>query len=138
MVLLRPRNQPTPTAYHGETKMLTETKTTTKTNIKNLPEGRVYFTEVGYSDNEPWVEVSRTAKTVTVARVITKRDPDWKPNIIPGGFSGHCDNQSEQTWLFDKIEPAYTRTLRITKKGWALKGVRFLEERAIKFYDYNF
>ena len=110
----------------------------TKTNIKNLPEGHNYFTEWGYSQSYPWVEVSRTAKTVTLAKVNVTKDPDWKPSITPGGFCGHCDNQHEQTWLFAKINPEYKMTVRQTKRGWAHKGVRFSEGVAREFYDYNF
>ena len=40
-----------------------------KTNIKNLPEGHTYFTENGYSQSYPWVEIERTAKTVTLAKI---------------------------------------------------------------------
>jgi hypothetical protein len=109
-----------------------------KTNIKNLPEGLTYFTENGYSQSYPWVEIDRTPKTVTLAKVEVSRDPEWKPSITPGGFCGHCDNQHEQTWLFKRIVPGWTKTVRITKRGWAHKGVRFDEGCAIEFYDYNF
>ena len=71
----------------------------TDTNIKNLPEGRNYFTETGYSQSYPWVEVKRTKTTVTLAKVNVKRDPDWKPEILPGGFAGHCTNQHQQTCI---------------------------------------
>lgn len=114
------------------------------TNIKGLPEGS-YFTELGYSESYPWVEVSRTAKTVTVAEVLVKRDPEWKPNILPGGFVGHCDNQSEQTWLFDGVNHARTVTLRVRKSkycgrdyAWGHGVHEFVANRAIYFYDYNF
>lgn len=110
----------------------------TNTNIKGLPEGRNYFTEIGYSQSYPWVELKRTAKTVTLAKVDVKRDPDWHPHILPGGFAGHCDNQSEQTWLFDKIDEGHKRIVRWTKRGWANGGVRFIEGQAREFYDYNF
>ena len=109
----------------------------TDTNIKNLPEGN-YFTEIGYSQSYPWVEIRRTAKTVTVAKVDVERDPEWKPEMIPGGFAAHCTNQHEQTWLFKGINHERTRTLRLTKKGWALQGTRYIEGRAREFYDYNF
>ena len=109
----------------------------TKTNIKNLPEGN-YFTEWGYSQSYPWIEISRTSKTVKVARVRVKPDPEWKPEIIPGGFAGHCTNQHAQTWLFDNVSAIETRILRLTKKGWSLKGVRYSEGVAREFYDYNF
>jgi hypothetical protein len=111
----------------------------TKTNIKNLPEGK-YFTEYGYSQSYPWVEIKRTAKTVTLARVRVKADPEWlaKKEFSPGGFCGHCSNQHEQTWLFDEIVPEYTKVIRQTKKGWSHMGDKFIEDRAIEFYDYNF
>lgn len=111
-----------------------------QTNIKNLPEGRTYFTEIGYSQSYPWVEVSRTAKTVTLAKVDVAPDPEWKAKMeyYPGGFCGHMANQNLQTWLFARISMGRTCTIRMTKQGWSLKGVRFVENRAIEFYDYNF
>lgn len=117
----------------------------TDTNIKNLPEGRTYFTEIGYSQSYPWVEIRRTAKTVTLAKVNVKRDPEWKPEMHPGGFVAHCSNQGEQTWLFDSIDEEVTRTVRRVKscyagedEMWGRKGVKFVEGRAREFYDYNF
>lgn len=109
----------------------------TRTNIKGLPEGR-YFTEIGYSQQYPWMELRRTDKTVTLVKVAVQADPDWKPEIIPGGFAGHCTNQSDQTWLFKGIRPTQTMTIRKTKNGWSRKGVRFVEDRAVEFYDFNF
>lgn len=110
------------------------------TNIKGLPEGRKYFTEVGYSDRHPWVEMKRTAKTITIARVLVEADPEWlaEKDFTPGGFFGHCSNQNEQTWLFGFVDEHDTRTIRMTRRGWAEKGVRYLEDRAVEFYDYNF
>jgi len=110
----------------------------TETNIKNLPEGRTYWTEYGYSQSYPWVEVKRTEKTVTLAKVYVDKDPEWKPNIIPGGFFGHCDNQHDQTWLFKEIRDDHTVIIRKTKRGWSHKGVSFVPDRAVEFYDYNF
>lgn len=111
----------------------------TQTNIKNLPEDRKYFTEVGYSQTYPWVEIKRTAQTVTLAKVNVGPDPEWKPNILPGGFAGHCTNQGQQTWMFAGIDQTNTRVIRKNLKGnWVHKGVRFVEDVAREFYDYNF
>ena len=110
----------------------------TNTNIKNLPEGNTYFTELLYTDTRVWVEVKRTAKTVTLAPVEVQPDPEWKPDFHVGGFAAHCSNQSEQTWLFDSINYDVNRTVRLTKRGWAYKGTEFLENRARRIYDYNF
>lgn len=109
------------------------------TNIKNLPEGK-YFTEIGYSQSYPWVEVKRTEKTVTLARVNVAGDPEWaaKIKMHTGGFAAHCSNQSEQTWLFASVDENHQITIRKTKRGWSRKGVRFTEDRAVEFYDYNF
>lgn len=108
------------------------------TNIKNLPEGK-YFTEVMYSDQHAWQYVKRTPKTITVAKVLVDTDPEWisKREFIPGGFHGHVPNQHEQTWIFKAVSTE-TRVIRLTRKGWAHKGTRFVEDRAIEFHDYNF
>jgi hypothetical protein len=110
----------------------------TGTNIKNLPEGRTYFTECGWTDRSPWVQVRRTAKTATLARVNVTPDPDWKPNFHAGGFSAHCSNQGDQTWLFDDIDEGSTVTIRLTNRGWKRHNVSFSEGNARRYYDYNF
>jgi hypothetical protein len=113
------------------------------TNVIGLPEGE-YLTETMYSDTTPWVVVSRTASTITVAPVQTKRDPNWQPNIIPGGFAGHCTNQDEQTWLYDGVGEGRL-TLRLVKsryygsdKLWGCKSRQFIANGAVRKYDYNF
>ena len=119
---------------------------TVTTNIKGLPEYHIYFTELGYSQSYPWVEVARSAsgKTVTLAQVMVDPDPEWKAKkeFIPGGFFGHCPNQNEQTWLFASFNKDYTKKVRLCKNGqWrqgGMRGTRFIENRAVEFYDYNF
>jgi len=112
-----------------------------QTNIKNLPEGRRYWTEYGYSQSYPWVEVRRTEKTVVLAKVEVDKDPEWgaKKQFYPGGFCGHTPNQEEQTWIFKAIREDATKTVRLSKRGkWQRKGVTFHPDRARYFYDYNF
>ena len=107
------------------------------TNIKGLPEGE-YFTAAVGSDSFPYQVLKRTAHTVTVVEVDVKPDPDWKPEITPGGFAGHCTNQAGQTWLFDRVRKP-TMTLRRRKRGgWTHQGTRFYPDRAVYFRDYNF
>lgn len=110
----------------------------TKTNIKNLPEGH-YFTECGYSQSYPWVAIRQTRTTITLQKVMVGPDPEWKPNILPGGFAGHCTNQHEQTWMFAGVDRTRHITIRKNKRGhWVHKGVIFAENVAREFYDYNF
>jgi hypothetical protein len=111
--------------------------TMTTTNIKGLPEGN-YFTQCGYSQSYPWVEISRTAKTVKLAKVNVEQDPEWKPEFTVGGYGGHCNNQQHQTWLYKGVEDQFTMTVRATKLGWSHNGTKFVEGRAQEFYDYNF
>ena len=113
-----------------------------RNNIKGLPEGRKYFTEYLYSDSHPWVEVKRTAKTITIVPVQVKMDPEWenKMDFHPGGFVGHMANQSEQTWLFDSIdEDGYKVVIRKNNRDqWVHKGRVYGEDVAVEFHDYNF
>lgn len=114
----------------------------TTTNIIGLPSGPTnrYFTEVGYSQTYPWKVVARSAsgKTLTLREVKTEKNPDWKPEFHVGGFCAHCSNQSEQTWLYEGIGEREIK-IRLCKGGvWRSKGVKFVEDRAQYFYDYNF
>jgi len=107
-------------------------------NIKNIPENKKYMTMLCYSDAKPYVVVKETAKTKTLSPVRVGRDPDWKPEIEVGGFAGHCTNQREQTWLYEEIDENSQIRVFKTKRGWAYKGIRFAEDRAVYFHDYNF
>lgn len=117
----------------------------TTTNIKNLPtdNNEKYFTELMYSDRHAYVVVDQSAsgRTLTIARIEVKPDPEWKEKMefYPGGFCGHVANQNQQTWLFDRVNTDNIRKVRKNKKGqWACRGVRFAEDQATEFYDYNF
>lgn len=114
------------------------------TNIAGLPEGE-YLTETGYSDTYPVRVVSRTASTVTVQRVETVLDPEWKPEVVMGGFVGHCTNNNAQKWVFAGLSER-TFKLRLVKsrfagsdKLWRSKGgSEFIANGAVRKHDYNF
>ena len=117
---------------------------TFSTNVKNLPEGE-YLTQTAYSDTTPWIVESRTATTMTLREVLTERDPEWAPNITPGGFVGHCTNQDEQTWLYAGLGQV-TCTVRLVNsryygsdKLWRSPTAgEFIVGGARRKYDYNF
>jgi len=111
---------------------------TIHTNIKNLPENAKYMTMHGYSDAYPYVVIKETATTKVLSPVLVERDPEWKPEMHPGGFAAHCSNQSEQTWLYSLANKESQIRVYKTKKGWSRKGFEFTEDRAIYFHDYNF
>ena len=108
------------------------------TNIDKLPEGKMYFTEIGWSDRDVWVVIKETPKTRTLAKVEVAKSDQWKPEWVVGGFSGICTNQEEQQWVFDHVDLNNTTQIFKTKKGWSRKGRVFKEDRAYHYYDYNF
>lgn len=100
-----------------------------------------FANQIGYSDIEPF-EIIRVIsnKTIEIRAMNAERDPNWKPEIIPGGFSGHCINQDEQRWIITPRWEAPVVRIRLGKKGWRDKyGSRYsLSNKPCKFYDYNF
>lgn len=100
----------------------------------------------GWSDIAPGtvVDCSRSGRRVTVRLDRAELHPDWKPELIPGGFSAHCANQHEQKWLIteDPNGPTLDYSLRHDGQWWAVgqkqgSGSRLVEGWR-KFYDFNF
>ena len=99
---------------------------------------------IGYTDVKP-VEVIRhvTDRCVEVRHMKAESAPEFKPNIIPGGFSGHCTNNTEggQKWIITQDETNPIFKIRLHKNGtWrdANDGSYIPSDHARKFYDYNF
>ena len=101
-----------------------------------------YANQIGWSDIDPYEVVKVISdKTIEVRAMLVEKDPTWKPDIIPGGFAGHCINQHEQKWNIKSDESKKTFRIRLHKNGqWKSKfGSRFmLQDTPVKFYDYNF
>jgi len=95
----------------------------------------------GYSDVYPY-EVIRVIsdKTIEIRAMKYEIDPTWKPNMIPGGFLAHCDNQNEQRWSIESNPSIATLRMRKHKNGhWkSALGRHVLSEQPKRFYDYNF
>ena len=92
-----------------------------------------------YSDVEPVTVIKRTKTTVTVRYDKAKRNPNWKPEWITGGFSAICTNIEDQQWIIEDDEEG-----RLEKFYWSTKmncfvhnGLR-LKPCWRKYYDYNF
>lgn len=97
-------------------------------------------TVVFYSDRHSGTIVKVTKSTITIRRDKATLDPSFKPEIIAGGFAGHCVNQNEQTYTYEPDENGELHTLHWSKKYNSYGRPNDL--RAIKgrheFYDYNF
>ena len=93
-----------------------------------------------YSDSKAFriTRMTPSGKTAYVRRVQATKDPEWKPETVPGGFAGHTTNNREQRWVYgDLVGPEIA--VRQTKKGWRSKlGNHSLSEEPFEFYDYNF
>ena len=94
-----------------------------------------YFTDV-----QPCTVIKRTKKFVTVQMDDYKLNKDSKPEIIPGGFAGHCTNQKDQKWDIVSNKDVPTVRARLRKDGYyhSAHGKHLLSESPRKFYDYNF
>ena len=101
-----------------------------------------YANHIGYSDINPHEIVRRISdKTIEVREMKAERDPDWKPEFIPGGFSAHCTNQHGQRWIITSDPKSRVFRIRLSKnKGWQdAHGRSFdLSDSPRKFYDFNF
>lgn len=96
----------------------------------------------GYTDVDPF-EIVRVVsdQTIEIRAMDAQRDPTWKPEIIPGGFAGHCVNNHQQRWLITSNPEGRVVRVRLSKKrGWRdANGNQYrLNAQAIKFHDYNF
>lgn len=100
-----------------------------------------YANHIGYSDINPYEVVRAVSdKTLEIRRMNAERDPNFKPEFIPGGFSGHCVNQLDQEWIITSDPDAAVIRIRLGKQGWKdASGARYqLSDKPVKFYDYNF
>jgi hypothetical protein len=108
-------------------------------NNVNIGDG---ITICGYSDRHAYTVIAKTLKTITVQQDDAKLD-GWKPDISPGGFAGHCNNQNNQDshYIYTQNKKNFTQILHANKDG------KFKEHGSNhpnvilgrhEFYDYNF
>ena len=92
-----------------------------------------------YTDVDPVTIIKKTATTLTVRYDKAKRDPDWKPEWIPGGFSAICTNDEDQRWIIDPDPDGRVETFRWHKNEHCyMNGGCRLTPGWRKYYDYNF
>lgn len=94
-----------------------------------------------YSDAHAYTVVKVTKTSVTIQRDKAIKDPNFKPEIVPGGFAGHCTNQDKQTYTYEPDTDGQLETFRYSKKWGRFqqgKNGRYLTAGRHEFYDYNF
>lgn len=93
-----------------------------------------------YSDRHAGTIVKVTKRFVTVRRDKATLDSSFKPEIIPGGFCGHCINQDEQSYTYEPDENGELTTVYWSKKynQYGLPGNLQLGKGRHEFFDYNF
>ena len=94
-----------------------------------------------YSDAYAGTVVKVTKSTVTVQKDKATLDPNWKPEMVAGGFAGHCTNQNEQTYTYERNENGETVTFRWSDKYEGYRNNKMgyvLTKGRREFYDYNY
>jgi hypothetical protein len=106
-----------------------------------LQQNPPYLNLHGWSDVHPYEVISITTSgyTATVRAMQAELDPSWRPEVVPGGFAGHCVNNVDQRWIITPDPEGVVLRVRRTKKGWRNGHTRFVAAmKPRKFRDYNF
>lgn len=100
-----------------------------------------YLNHHGWSDVTPYevLSITKSGYTATVRAMHAELDKSWKPEVVPGGFAGHCINNIEQRWVITPDPDGVILKVRRTKYGWRNGFQRFKASATpCMFYDYNF
>jgi len=94
----------------------------------------------GYSDSHAYTVIAKTAKTITIQRDDATLD-NWKPEVILGGFVGHCTNQSSQKYIYTQNKDNPPEKLHADRQGYFHSNNDKNHKVTLgrnEFYDYNF
>jgi len=109
--------------------------------MKNT-EIKKYANQYLFSDAYPYEVIDiKTPRKVIIRRMDSVLDNNFKPEIIPGGFVGHCVNSDEQKWNYSSDPYATPFAIRLNKKGeWKdVYGNKYgMSDKPYRKYDYNF
>ena len=101
-----------------------------------------YANHYMFSDIEPYEIVRRISdKTLEIRPMDAEKDDTVALVFHVGGFSAHCSNQRQQKWIITSNASNPTIRIRLGKGGdWKdAHGRKFkLNQKPVKFYDYNF
>jgi hypothetical protein len=100
------------------------------------------MTICAYRDRHAGTVIKVTPKRIFIQLDKAELDKSWKPEIVPGGFSGHCINNDTQVYNYSPNPdgPVYQASLCID--GRIRTSVRTGRMLVIngrhQHYDYNF
>lgn len=93
-----------------------------------------YINRRGWSDIDPVGRIiGLKGKSTMIVKTVVATQNKTKMEYIPGGFSVHCTNNSEQKWEFEERDE--TSEIRYSKSLFKNHG---LSDVPRKYYDYNF
>lgn len=95
-----------------------------------------------FSDAHACTVIAKTKTTITIQRDKATLDPNFKPEWIAGGFAGHCTNQGEQTYTYERDPNGQIYRCRWSEKYGRYQtgcdGSMKITRGRREFYDYNF
>ena len=97
-----------------------------------------------YSDVKPCTVIKRTKKFVWIQMDNYKLAEGERPDIIPGGFAGHCTNQRSLKYDITRNLEGSISKFGLRKNGrWCRCGQHDVNPTSLgkgwrAFYDYNF
>lgn len=93
-----------------------------------------------WTDAHAYTIIGKTAKTLTLQRDKATLSPDFQPEWVSGGFAGHCVNQNEQTYDYERDTNGM-----VVKAYWSDRKCGYYVDKTLRvshgrheFYDYNF
>jgi hypothetical protein len=93
-----------------------------------------YINEYLYTDVNPIGKiVGIKSKTILYVQPIEATENKTKMEFIPGGFSLHCTNNSEQKWEFKEVGEVVEMRMTVGRHDF-----RRISDSPRKYYDYNF
>ena len=97
-------------------------------------------TVVYYTDRHAGTIVKVTKATITIRRDKAIRDPNFKPEWIPGGFSAVCLNSNDQKWSYEPDLKGALTTLHWSRRynRYGQPGNLTASKGRHEHYDYNF
>ncbi len=84
------------------------------------------------------IRISASGKTIWMREDSATLD-NWKPEIVPGGFAGHCVNNAEQRYTYQPNPDGRIHRASLRKDGRfrTTNGEPVIPGRH-HFHDYNF